>query len=135
MVIGFGETIEQRLSHLASLRDFQDLQKNPMPSFLCWSYKPYNNALGGSEISTREYLRWMAICRVYLDNFKHIRTSVLTKNEHALEALKYGADDFDLPTEDEVTQKAGATVSHDFERILDTAKSLGFSPVHRRPFT
>ena len=43
-------------------------------------------------------------------------------------------EDIDLPTEDEVTQKAGATISLDFERILNAAKSLGFIPVHRDPF-
>jgi hypothetical protein len=36
--------------------------------------------------------------------------SVLTQNLGALEGLRYGADDFDLPIEDEVTQKAGATI-------------------------
>lgn len=134
MVIGFGETLDQRLSHLESLRQFQDRQTRPMPSFLCWTYKPYFNSLGGNEISTSEYLRWMAVCRIYLDNFKHIRTSVLTKNEEALKALDFGADDFDLPTEDEVTQKAGATVSLEFDAILNRARELGYSPVHRRPF-
>jgi cyclic dehypoxanthinyl futalosine synthase len=45
--------------------------------------------------------------------------------------LKYGADDFDLPIEDEVTQKAGATISLDFERILNYARELGYSPEYR----
>jgi cyclic dehypoxanthinyl futalosine synthase len=57
---------------------------------------------------------------------------VLTQNERALEGLMYGADDFDLPIEDEVTQKAGATVSLDFEKILDVARALGFKPAYRR---
>ena len=49
-----------------------------------------------------------------------------------LEGLLYGADDFDLPIEDEVTQKAGATVSLNFEKLLDVARSLGFEPAYRR---
>ena len=126
MVIGFDETLEERMNHLDSLRNFQDDTKGGLASFLCWTYKPYNNELGGEEVSTQEYLRWLAISRIYLDNFKHIRTSVLTQNEGALDGLKYGADDFDLPVEDEVTQKAGATISHEFKRILDHAKELGF---------
>jgi cyclic dehypoxanthinyl futalosine synthase len=134
MVIGFDETLDERLEHLAALRTFQDEVGGALPSFLCWTYKPYNNALGGAEISTREYLRWLAICRLYLHNFEHIRTSVLTQNERALDGLLYGADDFDLPTEDEVTTKAGATIHHDFERILDHARRLGFDPVRREPF-
>jgi cyclic dehypoxanthinyl futalosine synthase len=60
-----------------------------------------------------------------------IRTSVLTQNERALEGLLYGADDFDLPIEDEVTQKAGATISLNFDRILAVARGLGFSPSYR----
>ena len=69
--------------------------------------------------------------RIYLDNIPRIRTSVLTQNERALEGLLYGADDFDLPIEDEVTQKAGATINLNFDRILDVARSLGFEPAYR----
>jgi cyclic dehypoxanthinyl futalosine synthase len=106
-----------------------------MPSFLCWTYKPFNNELGGQEISTQEYLRWLAICRIYLDNFEHVRTSVLTKNSDALLGLRYGADDFDLPTEDEVTQKAGATISLEFDQILKAGRELGFKLVKRNPWS
>lgn len=135
MVIGFDETLEERMNHLERLREFQDQNvKHPLASFLCWTYKPYNNELGGEEVGTEEYWRWLAISRIYLDNFKHMRTSVLTKNEDALVGLQYGANDFDLPTEDEVTEKAGATIHHDFEKILDQAKRLGITPVHRAPF-
>lgn len=134
MVIGFDESVAERFNHLESLRKFQDEQANKLTSFLCWTYKPYNNKLGGGELSTEEYLRWLAICRIYLHNIVHIRTSVLTKNEDALLGLKYGANDFDLPVEDEVTQKAGASISLDFESILDAARSLGFHPVKREPF-
>lgn len=121
MVIGFDETLEERIEHLDILRKFQADTGSRMPSFLCWTYKPWNNELGGEEISTEEYLRWLAICRIFLDNIPHIRASVLTQNERALEGLLFGADDFDLPTEDEVTQKAGATISHQFDQVLAAA--------------
>ncbi len=136
MVIGFDETLEERFNHLEALRDFQDNlpPQQKMPSFLCWTYKPQATRLGGKEISAKEYLRWLAICRLYLDNFGHIRTSVLTQNENALLGLKYGANDFDLPTEDEVTQKAGATISHEFSRILACAEELGIKTTKREPF-
>jgi cyclic dehypoxanthinyl futalosine synthase len=134
MVIGFGEPLDERLNHLESLRAFQDDCGGKLASFLCWTYKSFDNDLGGSEVDTREYLRWLAISRIFLDNFVHIRTSVLTKNEGALEGLRYGANDFDLPTEDEVTQKAGATVSHAFADVLAHAERLGFRPVHRKSF-
>jgi cyclic dehypoxanthinyl futalosine synthase len=64
-----------------------------------------------------------------------VRTSVLTKNEAALDGLNFGANDFDLPTEDEVTQKAGATISLEFAKILDAARRAGHEPILRSPFT
>ena len=133
MVIGFDETLDERLNHLERLRVFQDEVDGALPSFLCWTYKPHNTELSGEEVPLSEYLRWLAICRIYLDNIEHMRTSVLTRNEDAMLGLAYGADDFDLPTEDEVTQKAGATISHEFEAILDSARRLGFEPRLRPP--
>jgi hypothetical protein len=58
----------------------------------------------------------------------------LTKNEDALKGLCFGANDFDLPTEDEVTQKAGATISHDFEKILSAATDLQVNTIKREPW-
>jgi cyclic dehypoxanthinyl futalosine synthase len=134
MVIGFDETIDERLEHLERTRAFQD-ETGGLASFLCWTFKPYFTPLGAQlgsiEITTAEYLRHLALARIFLDNVPRIRTSVLTQNERALEGLLYGADDFDLPIEDEVTQKAGATISLDFERILDYARELGFAPAYR----
>ena len=56
---------------------------------------------------------------------------MLTRNEEALQGLLYGADDFDLPIEDEVTQKAGATIDLQFDKILKVARDLGFQPEYR----
>ena len=130
MVIGFDESIDERLEHLERTRQFQD-ETGGLASFLCWTFKPYFTQIGGIEISTAEYLRHLALCRIYLDNVPRIRTSVLTQNQQALGGLSYGADDFDLPIEDEVTQKAGATISLDFEKILNYARELGFEPAYR----
>jgi cyclic dehypoxanthinyl futalosine synthase len=134
MVVGFDETIEERIEHLERTRQFQD-QTSGLASFLCWTFKPYFTPLGAQlgniEISTSEYLRHLALSRIYLDNVPRIRTSVLTQNERALEGLLYGADDFDLPIEDEVTQMAGATISLNFDRILSVARTLGFTPTYR----
>jgi cyclic dehypoxanthinyl futalosine synthase len=135
MVIGFDETLDERLEHLQRTRDFQDgcLADgfDGLFSFLCWTYKPYGTALGGREISPREYWRHMALSRIFLDNVKHFRTSVLTQNEEAFRALEYGADDFDLPVEDEVTQKAGARVDVDFDKLLAVPRRLGYRVEYR----
>jgi cyclic dehypoxanthinyl futalosine synthase len=130
MVIGFDETPAERWEHLERTRAFQD-ETGGLASFLCWTYKPYGTPLGGREISTGEYLRHLALSRIFLDNIARIRTSVLTQNEGALEGLRYGADDFDLPLEDEVTQSAGATISLDFDGLLARARGLGFEPRYR----
>ena len=136
MVIGFDETLEERLEHLERTRDFQDgcLRDgyDGLFSFLCWTYKPYGTALGGREIAPREYWRHIALSRIFLDNVRHVRTSVLTLNEDAFRALDYGADDFDLPIEDEVTQKAGARIDLDLERLLEVPRTLGYTVAYRR---
>jgi cyclic dehypoxanthinyl futalosine synthase len=136
MVIGFDETLDERLEHLQRTRDFQDASLRDghegLFSFLCWTYKPYGTALGGTEISADEYRRWIALSRIFLDNVKHVRTSVLTQNEAAFRALDYGADDFDLPIEDEVTQKAGARIDLDLEALLAVPRRLGYTVEYRR---
>jgi cyclic dehypoxanthinyl futalosine synthase len=136
MVIGFDETLEERLEHLQRTRDFQDAcLGDGLPglfSFLCWTYKPCGTAFGGREIGAREYWRHIALSRIFLDNVKHVRTSVLTLNDDAFRALDFGADDFDLPIEDEVTQKAGATIDLDLDRLLAIPRRLGYAVEYRR---
>ncbi|MGN6798450.1 MAG: radical SAM protein [Gaiellaceae bacterium] len=131
MVIGFDETLDERLEHLQRTRDFQD-ETGGLFSFLCWTYKPYGTAFGGREIEPREYWRHIALSRIFLDNVAHIRTSVLTQNEEAFRALDYGADDFDLPIEDEVTQKAGARIELELDALLEVPRSLGYTVEYRR---
>jgi cyclic dehypoxanthinyl futalosine synthase len=136
MVIGFDETFEERVEHLVRTRLLQDglLEggHNGLFSFLTWTYKPYGTAFGGREISAREYRRHIALCRIFLDNIRHVRTSVLTQNEEAFRALDFGADDFDLPIEDEVTQMAGARIDLDLEGLLAVPRSLGYTVSYRR---
>jgi cyclic dehypoxanthinyl futalosine synthase len=136
MVIGFDETLDERIEHFERTRMLQDAclrdGHDGLFSFLCWTYKPYGTALGGREIAPLEYHRHIALSRIFLDNVRHVRTSVLTLNEDAFRALDYGADDFDLPIEDEVTQKAGARIDLDLERLLAIPRSLGYEVSYRR---
>ena len=112
MVIGFDETLDERLEHLQRTRDFQD-DAFATASTACSRSSagrtsrtaPRSRASRSTRTSTGGTSR---SARIFLDNVKHVRTSVLTQNEEAFRALDYGADDFDLPIEDEVTQKAGA---------------------------
>ena len=132
MVIGFDETIEERVEHLSRVRALQDRTDGGLFSFLSWSYKPDNTDLGGSELPHEEYWRHLAVSRIFLDNVKHMRTSVLTQNENALKGLHFGADDFDIPFEDEVTQKAGAVINKDLGAIIRQCRAEGFEPEFRR---
>jgi 2-iminoacetate synthase ThiH len=112
MVIGFDETLDERLEHLQRTRDFQDecLRDGLDGCSRSSAGRTSRTAPRSAAARSRrdEYRRWIALSRIFLDNVTHVRTSVLTQNEDAFRALDYGADDFDLPIEDEVTQKAGA---------------------------
>lgn len=132
MVIGFDESPEERIEHLQRTRDFQD-HTQALFSFLCWTYKPGGTKLGGTEADVTEYCRQMAVSRIFLENVKHVRTSVLTLNEDAFAALDYGADDFDLPLEDEVTQMAGARIELDLEKLLAVVRARGYKVSYRPP--
>ena len=135
MVIGFDETLDERLEHLQRTRDFQDQVRadghEGLFSFLCWTYKPYGTALAGREISPNEYHRHLALSRIFLDNVPNVRTSVLTQNDDAFMGLEFGANDFDLPVEDEVTQKAGASIDLDMERLLAIPRAMGYTVEYR----
>ena len=131
MVIGFDETMDERVEHLRQVRELQDRTNGGLFSFLSWTYKPWHNELGGDEIAPEAYLRHLAVTRLYLDNFHHIRTSVLTQNDNALHGLHYGANDFDIPLEDEVTEMAGAVIDRNISAILAQSRQEGFEPVFR----
>ena len=60
MVIGFDETLQEPLIILRNCVIFRS-HWSGLPSFLCWTYKPYNNKLGGDEVGLRDYLRWLAV--------------------------------------------------------------------------
>lgn len=133
MVIGFGENDEARLEHLQRVRDFQD-QTGAFSSFLCWTYQSANTALGGAVTSAEDYLKTIALSRLYLDNIPHIRFSVLTQGEGGISALTGGADDFDIPLEDQVTQQAGVTIESNISKVLGWVKKAGLKPVAREPW-
>jgi cyclic dehypoxanthinyl futalosine synthase len=133
MVIGFGESWEDRLEHLEHLRKLQDRTAG-FSSFLLWTYQSDHTALGGSRITNEEYLKAVAISRLYLDNVPIIRASFLTQGEEGPLALKWGASDFDIVLEDQVTQLAGATIESNVEKVLSWVCDAGIEPVKREPY-
>lgn len=134
MVIGFGESPKDRIEHLQQLRDLQD-KTGGFASFLLWTYQPDNTALGGRLTDNDDYLRTLAISRLYLDNIPMIRASFLTQNEKGPLALVSGAHDFDIVLEDQVTQLAGARIEKNVEKVLGWVRAAGIEPVKRQPFS
>lgn len=134
MVIGFGETWKDRIEHLEHVRTLQD-KTGGFASFLLWTYQPDHTAWKGVRVANEEYLKAVALSRLYLDNIPVIRASLLTQNDKGPEALKWGAHDFDIALEDQVTQLAGAKIERDVEKVLGWVKSAGIEPIKRPPFT
>ncbi len=139
MVIGFGETIRDRIDHLRVIRELQDktggLATGGFASFLLWTYQPQNTVLGGKVADNDDYLRTLAISRLYLDNIPVIRASFLTQHDKGPLALTSGAHDFDIPLEDQVTQLAGAKIEREVEKVLGWVREAGIEPVKRLPLT
>ena len=133
MVIGFGETVADRIEHLNHIRSLQD-KTGGFSSFLLWTYQPENTALGGKLADNDNYLKTVALSRLYLDNIPVIRASFLTQYTKGPEALKWGAHDFDIPLEDQVTQLAGAKIEQDVGKVLEWVRAAGIEPVKRRPY-
>ena len=136
MVIGFDETLDERLEHLQRTRDFQDECLATGTTGCSRSSAgrtsrtaPRSAVARSRRGSTGVTSRCLASSST---TSEHVRTSVLTQNEDAFRALDYGADDFDLPIEDEVTQKAGARIELDLEGLLTVPRSLGYTVEYRR---
>ena len=144
MVIGFGETFDQRISHLERLRSLQDESKNAhgngFTSFISWTAQLKHNSLGRSSrvlqmgATAFEYLRFLSLSRLYLDNFDHISTSWPTLGEKIAElSLSMGADDFgSTMLEENVVSASGTTrTSMGIDDIHRHIRNAGFQPAQR----
>lgn len=132
MVIGLGETIEARLEHLTRLRDLQD-KTGGFTAFIPWTFQPGNTALSVPETSSWEYLRWLALCRLYLDNIPNIQASWVTQGPRIGQlALFYGANDLgSTMIEENVVAAAGVHFRMEEEELRRLAVGAGFEPVQR----
>ncbi len=148
MVIGFGETIEHRLNHLRRLRELQDRSlsrgKRGFNLFISWSLKlNENTSMGRSRhrdnygVTTLEYLRNLALARVYLDNIPHHQSSWPTLGaEIAQLGLQMGCDDIgSTMMEENVVSQAGAPTKERWfvspAELEGYIRGAGFIPVQR----
>jgi len=138
MMFGSIETPAERMEHLARLRELQDASAAQgggiFTAFIPWSFQPANTALADIEPATaEEYLRMLAISRIFLDNFQHIQASWVTQGAKIAQlALCFGADDLgSTMIEENVVAAAGAAFRMSREDMVRLAHDLGFQARQR----
>lgn len=110
MLMGTGETNAERIEHLRMIREVQD-RTGGFRSFIPYTYQPENNHLKGRTQATNlEYLRLLAVARLFLDNVPHLQSSWLTTGKDVGQlSLHMGVDDLgSIMLEENVISSAGA---------------------------
>ncbi len=134
MMFGCGEEYRHRVNHFERLRRIQE-DTGGFTAFIPWMFAPENTPLGKKvpEATAVDYLKTLAISRLYLDNIDHIQSSWLTPGIKVCEVgLQFGADDVgSILIEENVVYAAGVrnrTSEAELRRIIFDA---GFLPAHR----
>jgi cyclic dehypoxanthinyl futalosine synthase len=132
MVFGHRETLHDRITHLEEVRSLQD-ETGGFTAFIPWTYQPGNTMLGGRAISSWEYLRMMAVSRIFLDNIPNLQVSWVTQGVKIAQiALAFGANDFgSTMLEENVVRAAGTSHSSSEEELVALIKDAGFSAAQR----
>lgn len=132
MVIGFGETLSQRLEHMQKIRDLQD-ETGGFRAFITWTFQPTNTALGGEKVSAQDYMRTLAMTRIFLDNVDHIQGSWVTQGERIGQlTLTFGADDLgSIMLEENVVRAAGTSFEMSTRKMIDLIRATGKVPAQR----
>ncbi len=133
MMFGHIETWEERLEHLERLRSLQD-RTGGFTAFIPWPFQPDNTALAETEkTSGLAYLRMLALCRIYLDNFANIQASWVTQGPKIAQvSLFFGANDFgSTMIEENVVAAAGVSFRLLEQEIRRLISGAGFMPIQR----
>ena len=135
MMFGHGDSIEERVEHLTRVRELQD-RTGGFTAFIPWTYQPANTRLGGSPIGGFEYLKTLAICRIYLDNFVNIQASWVTQDKGVgTVALKFGANDMGgIMMEENVVAAAGCSYSMTEREVRRLIAEMGYRPMKRNTY-
>lgn len=141
MMIGYGERVEHRIQHLEKLRQLQErtlASGNPgFVSFIPWTFQPDNTPIGKiipDRMPAEEYLRWLALSRLYLHNIPNVQVSWLTVGlSDGRRGLHFGANDIgSTMIEENVISKAGANHKATELMLVDVIRQEGFIPVKRK---
>jgi len=133
MMFGHIETWAERIEHLDRLRTLQD-ETGGFTAFISWPFQPANTALSTVKCATaHEYLRVLAISRLFLDNFDNLQASWVTQGPKiAQTALFFGANDFgSTMIEENVVAAAGVGFRLSEEEIRKLVETAGFVPRQR----
>src|SRR5271156_2345605 len=134
MMFGCGEEYRHRVNHFETIRRIQE-ETGGFTAFIPWIFAPENTPLGKKipEATAFDYLKTLAISRLYLDNIDHIQSSWLTPGIKICQVgLQFGADDVgSILIEENVVYAAGVrnrTNEAELRRIISDA---GYMPAQR----
>ena len=126
MTFGSGETFEHRVNHLEAVRELQE-ETGGFASFTPLSFAPQSSAMSGFEEATAvEYLKTLAIARMYLDNIENVQSNLETQGLKVLQVgLRFGGNDVGS-----VLLAEGANAGTE-EQVRQVIRDAGFKPVQR----
>jgi cyclic dehypoxanthinyl futalosine synthase len=126
MMFGSGETFEHRMNHLEAVRQLQE-ETGGFASFTPWSFAPQGSTLNGFEEATAvEYLKTLAISRMYLSNVENVQSNLETQGLKVLQVgLRFGGNDVGS-----VLLAEGANAATE-EQLRQVIRDAGFKPVQR----
>ena len=135
MMFGVGETYEHRINHFQVIRDLQE-ETGGFTAFIPWTFQPKNTALGGrkwDEATSVEYLKLLAISRLFLDNIENVQASWVTQGLKVLQlGLRFGGNDVgSVMLEENVVRAAGTSNCTTEEELRHIIRDAGFKPVQR----
>jgi cyclic dehypoxanthinyl futalosine synthase len=133
MMMGTGETNAERVEHIRMIRDVQD-RTGGFRSFIPWTYQPENNHLRGrTQATALEYLRFIAVARLFFDNVAHLQSSWLTTGKDVGQlSLHMGVDDLgSIMLEENVISSAGARHRSNLQDLVWLIRTAGRIPAQR----
>ncbi len=135
MMIGGGETLRERVQHLERIRSLQD-QTGGFVAFIPWNVQLENTPMGETitePVASVEYLKLLAVSRIFLDNIQNIQVSWLTQGLRVGQiALHFGANDVgSVMIEENVISTAGAHYQASRSDLTALIESAGFIPAQR----
>jgi aminodeoxyfutalosine synthase len=137
MLYGHIETFADRVDHLLKLRKLQD-ETGGFQAFIPLAYHPKNTRIRGKYTSGIDDLKTIAVSRLVLDNFAHIKAYWIMLGEKISQlALRFGADDVDgTIIEEKITHAAGGLTAEQLtaEQLAHMIRKAGRVPVERDSF-